>query len=125
VVVVKKAAEIPATRCLRCRRALSAAASVSAGYGPGCRARIRAAALTASPAEFTAAQIARARELLADGGLIPTSRAGIYQSVSSDGAAVYLTHGAGCTCPAGARGNGRTCYHRAAAWILAAPGKAA
>jgi hypothetical protein len=89
------------------------------------RPTVTAAALTAPRAEFTAAQIGQARELLADGGLIPTSRAGIYQSVSSDGAAVYLTHGAGRTCPAGARGNGRTCYHRAAAWILGAPGKAA
>ena len=119
------AANTPASRCLRCRRALTAAASISAGYGPGCRARIRAAALAASPAEFTAAQVARARELLADGGLIPTSRAGVYQSVSSDGATTYLTHRAGCTCPAGTRGNGRTCYHRAAARILGATPKAA
>jgi hypothetical protein len=125
VVVVTKAAEIPATRCLRCRRALTAAASVGAGYGPGCRARIRGAALATSPAEFTAGQIARAPELLADAGLIPTSRAGVYQSVSSDGATIYLTHGAGCTCPAGTRGNGRICYHRAAAWILGAARKAA
>ena len=75
--------------------------------------------------EFTAAQVARARELLADGGLISTNRAGVYQSVSSDGATTYLTHRAGCTCPAGTRGNGRTCYHRAAARILGATGKAA
>ena len=119
------AAETPAARCLRCRRTLTAAASISAGYGPGCRARIRAATLTTSSPEFTAAQVARARELLADGGLIPTSRAGVYQSVSSDGATTYLTHRAGCTCPAGTRGNGRTCYHRAAARILGATGKAA
>ena len=119
------AAESPAARCLRCRRTLTAAASISAGYGPGCRARIRAATLTTSSPEFTAAQVARARELLADGGLIPTSSAGVYQSVSSDGATTYLTHRAGCTCPAGTRGNGRTCYHRAAARILGATGKAA
>ena len=125
MVIVTKAAEIPGPRCLRCRRALTAVASISAGYGPGCRARIRAAALTTSSAEFTAAQVARARELLADGGLIPTSHAGVYQSVSSDGATTYLTHWAGCTCPAGTRGNGRTCYHRAAARILGATGKAA
>jgi Family of unknown function (DUF6011) len=125
VVVVTKAAETPATRCLRCRRALTAAASISAGYGPGCRARIRAAAFATSAGEFTAAQLARAGELLADGGLIPTSRAGVYQSVSSDGTTIYRTHPAGCTCPAGTRGNGRTCYHRAAARILGATGKAA
>jgi Family of unknown function (DUF6011) len=122
VVVVTKA---PAPRCLRCRRALTAAASISAGYGPGCRARIGAAALAASSAGFSATQVTRARELLADGGLIPTSRAGVYQSVSSDGTAIYLTHPAGCTCPAGTRGNGRACYHRAAARILAVTGKAA
>jgi Family of unknown function (DUF6011) len=125
MVVVTVAAESPAARCLRCRRTLTAAASISAGYGPGCRALIRAASLTTSPAEFTAAQVARARELLADGGLIPTNRAGVYQSVSSDGATVYFTHRAGCTCPAGTRGNGRTCYHRAAARILGTAGKAA
>ena len=125
MVVVTKAAEVPATRCLRCRRALTAAASISAGYGPGCRARIRAAALPTSSAKFTAAQITRARELLADGGLIPTNHAGVYQSVSSDGGTTYLTHRAGCTCPAGIRGNGWTCYHRAAAGILSATGKAA
>ena len=119
------AAETPAARCLRCRRTLTAAASISTGYGPGCRARIRAAALAASSAEFTAAQVARARELLADGGLISTNRAGVYQSVSSDGATTYLTHRAGCTCPAGTRGNGRICYHRAAARILGTTGKAA
>jgi Family of unknown function (DUF6011) len=124
-VVVTTAAASRATRCLRCRRTLTATASISAGYGPGCRALIRAAALTTSPAEFSAAQVAQARELLADGGLIPTHRAGLYQSVSSDGAAVYFTHRAGCTCPAGTRGNGRTCYHRAAAGILGATGKAA
>jgi hypothetical protein len=122
---VTKAAETPATRCLRCRRSLTATSSISAGYGPGCRARIRAAALATSSAEFTAAQVARARELLADGGLIPTHRAGVYQSVSSDGATTYFTHRAGCTCPAGTRGNGRTCYHRAAARILGAAAKAA
>ena len=119
------AAETPAARCLRCRRTLTAAASISAGYGPGCRARIRAATLTTSSPEFTAAQVARARELLADGGLIPTNHAGVYQSVSSDGGTTYLTHRAGCTCPAGIRGNGWTCYHRAAAGILSATGKAA
>jgi hypothetical protein len=121
---VTTASGTPATRCLRCRRTLTAAASISAGYGPGCRARIHSAALTTA-AEFTAAQVARARELLADGGLIPTSRAGVYQSVSSDGVTTYLTHRAGCTCPAGTRGNGRNCYHRAAARILSATGKAA
>src|SRR5258707_1361523 len=55
-------------RCLRCRRKLRAAASIAASYGPVCRARIRAAALAAALAEFTAAQVDKARELLADGG---------------------------------------------------------
>jgi Family of unknown function (DUF6011) len=110
-------------RCLRCGRILTAAASIAANYGPICRARIRAAALTAALAEFTAAQVAKARELLADGGLVPSTRAGVYRSVDSDGVTVYLTHWAACSCAAGR--HERPCYHRAAVRILGATMKAA
>jgi hypothetical protein len=62
-------------RCLRpgCGRKLTAPASVKAGYGPVCRARIRAAALAEAVKDFTAKQVEKARELIADGGLVPTS----------------------------------------------------
>ncbi len=59
-------------RCLRCGRALSATASVRTGYGPGCRARIRAAAVADALRDFTAAQVDKARELIADGAIVPT-----------------------------------------------------
>ena len=110
-------------RCLRCGRSLRASASITAGYGPVCRARIRAAQLAAALRDFTADQAAKARELIADAGLVPTRHAGVYRAVSSDGTSTYLTHPAGCSCPAGLRG--RRCYHMAAARVLTATGKAA
>lgn len=113
------------TRCLRpgCGRVLRAPASVKAGYGPVCRAKIRAAALAEALRDFTAAQIEKARELIEMGGLVPV-RPGIFRTVSSQGDETYLTAATGqCNCPAGLRG--RRCYHGAAARTLAASGKAA
>lgn len=102
------------TRCLRCGRRLTR----SVGYGPTCRARIRAAEQAAHLADFTAAQVDKARELLADGGLVPTTREGVFRSVGSDRVTVYLTHLGGCTCAAGR--HDRLCYHRAGVRILEA-----
>jgi hypothetical protein len=106
-------------KCLRCHRTLRSASSVSAGYGPVCRARIRVAALNEAIKGFSLAQVDKARELIADGGILPTNRLGIYRSVSSRGDGTYLTHRNGCNCPAGLRGRG-ACYHMGAARILAA-----
>ncbi|MEU8040891.1 helix-turn-helix domain-containing protein [Streptosporangium sp. NPDC049078] len=75
--------------------------------------------LNANLADFKPAAIDKARELIESGGILPTSRPGIYTAVSSDGAVTYLVHRCGCSCPAGARGK-HLCYHRAAAAILAA-----
>jgi hypothetical protein len=111
------------TRCLRCGRRLHAAASVKAQYGPGCRARIRAAAIAQAVKDFTAQQVDKARELIADGGLVATSRPGIYRAVSSDGTKTYLVHHATDNCPNGLRAK-NPCYHVAAVRILTA-GKAA
>ena len=105
-------------RCLRCRRVLRAPASVAAGYGRGCRARIRATAVRAAvtlAGYYTAAQVAQAAELIADAAVIPTRLATVFRTVATDGTAVYLTSAAGCTCPAR-----KQCYHRAAVTILAA-----
>lgn len=111
------------TRCLRCGRLLHSAKSRAAAYGPVCRARIRAAALAAAVADFTAAQVAKARELISDGGLVPTRRAGVFRAVSSDGQASYLAHAAACNCPAGLRSR-KACYHSLAVRIVSA-GRAA
>lgn len=101
-----------ATRCLdpRCGRILRAAASIDCGYGPVCWARIRraAAAITLG----TSAQAADAAELIEDGGVVPTGRARVYRTVSTDGSECYLTHPAACTCPAGLKS--KLCYHRLA-----------
>ena len=107
-------------KCLRpgCGRKLTAPASVACGYGPVCRARIRLAAITEAVRGFAQAQVDKARELIADGGLVPTGRPGVFRAVSSNGTDTYLVHSATCNCPAAL--HGRQCYHVAAARILAA-----
>ena len=107
------------TKCLRCGHKLW----VSKGYGPVCKAKIRLAALNEAIRGFATRQVEAARELIADGGLIPTGRPGVFRAVSSNGTDQYMVHSAVCNCPAGLRG--RPCYHLAAARILAASGKAA
>ncbi len=117
------ATSMPAARnCQRCGRILTAAVSIAKGYGPGCRARIRAAAAaSAALRDFTVSQIDRARELIADLGIVPSGFAGVFRTVSSTGQEYYLTSPSGCNCRAGL--NGRRCYHRAA--VIAFTGKAA
>lgn len=66
---------------------------------------------------FKPAQVDKARELVEQGGILRTSRPGLYTAVSSDGTVTYLVHASGCTCPAGQRGK-HQCYHRASAAIL-------
>jgi hypothetical protein len=67
-------------------------------------------------ADFKPFQVDKAREVIEQGGILPTSRPGIWTAVSSDGTTTYLVHEAGCTCPAGQKG--RACYHRAAVALL-------
>jgi hypothetical protein len=100
------------TRCLRCGRKLTA----STGYGPTCLRKIRAAALDAARADFTAEQQAKADELIRDGGIAALAP-GLYEAVSSKGDATYATDGHSCSCPAGAKD--RRCYHQLGARILA------
>jgi hypothetical protein len=105
--------------CLRCHRALRSAASIKAGYGAWCRAKIRAAALAEAVKDYSAKQIEKARELIADGGLVRTNRDGIFRAVSIDGTTSYLVAAAGnCNCRAGLLA--RACYHVAAARMVTA-----
>jgi hypothetical protein len=124
-----EAVETQDARCLRCGRQLRAARSVEAGYGRHCKAKIRAAAQAAAIADFTAAQVEKARELISDGGLVPTNRAGVYRAVSSRGDVTYLVTAEGqCNCTWALRsGRGAGCYHVAGARILeaATPGRKA
>jgi ribosomal protein S14 len=104
-------------RCLRCGRKLR----VSQTYGPVCRARIRAAAAAEAVKGFAAAQVEKARELIEDGGLVPTSRPGVFRAVSSDGERTYLTHRETCNCPSGLRRlTAVSCKHSLAARLVLA-----
>lgn len=107
-------------KCLRCGRKLTAARSISNGYGRTCRARIIASAGKAvERAEYKPVQVAKAVEVIELGGIVRTTPA-LYLAVSSDGATRYEVDqvARSCTCKAGARGV--RCYHLAAAEILAA-----
>lgn len=104
------------THCLRCRRVLRSAKSVSLGYGPTCQRKVREAAKAEIIATYKPHQIAKAEELIEQGALIPL-RAGIYLAPSSDGERTYRTHRAACSCPAGIKGI-HPCKHRIAAHIL-------
>jgi hypothetical protein len=115
-------------KCLRCgrvRRFRSAeAAAKAAPTGRVCAMRIRLAAMTEAVKGFASAQVDKARELIADGGLVPTGRPGVFRAVSSRGDGSYLTHPATCSCAAAKRGKATPCYHSLAARIVLA-GKAA
>jgi hypothetical protein len=116
--------EAHAARCLRCGRVLLSQTSVARGYGAWCRAKIRAAALAEALRDFTAAQVEKARELIADGGLVPTTRPGVFRAAGSKGDTSYLAHSATCLCPGGLRSRS-ACYHSLAVRIVLASGKAA
>ena len=117
---MSNATETPAShtaRCLRpgCGRKLRAASSIAAGYGRVCARKIRAAAIAEAKADFTAKQVAKADELIRDGGIIQQAP-GLYVVVSGDGDRTYATDGHSCTCDAGA--HDVRCYHLLGARIL-------
>jgi len=105
----------PSRNCTRCGRRLTSAKSVALGRGPRCEAAVqREAKACAAKSE----QLAKALELLADGG-VETLRPGrVWLVVASNGVDRYRTAPMACTCPAGVRG--RTCYHQLAVGLLAA-----
>lgn len=106
--------------CHRCGRRLTSAASVARGYGRTCRAKVREAANVVDLTEYKAFQVAKAAELIEQGGIVPTGRRDLYLAVSSDGTARYMVDAVerSCSCPAGDKG--RRCYHLLAADILTA-----
>jgi hypothetical protein len=101
-------------RCFRCRRVLRSAASLAAGAGPACQARIRAAE-AAVAADFSAAQVRAALALIAAGSVTATARPGTYLVAGSDGVTVYLTTWDSCGCK-GARFS--RCKHQCAVRFL-------
>jgi hypothetical protein len=105
----------PRRNCTRCGRPLTGARSVALGCGPVCDRKVRA---EAAAADAKPEQVAKALELLADGG-VETLRPGrVWLVVASNGVDRYRTAPTGCTCPAGVRG--RACYHQLAVGLLVA-----
>lgn len=104
------------TKCRRCHRTLTAKASRTAGIGPACARRELAGKL----ARFHGWQVAKAREVVELGAVVPLSRKGIFGVVSSDGTTTYIvdTREQSCTCRAAM--HGLACYHIPAALLLAA-----
>jgi hypothetical protein len=111
----------PTTHCHRCGRQLTDPKRIAAGYGRTCAAKIAEAAQAAALTE-TAAQMAKATELVTDGGIVRITRT-VYLATSSDGSVRYEVNPAAgihgtCTCRAGQYG--RRCYHILAAELLTA-----
>ncbi len=103
-------------KCGRCHRVLRSARSCREGYGPGCRAIMRAAAIAAVKG-FTWAQIERARELIELRAVVATKRPGVFL-VAGSGGAVYKSHSQTCNCPSGLRRlTACTCKHSLAVRI--------
>lgn len=105
------------TKCRHCRRVLRSAKSVSLGAGPKCLRKVRDAEQTADLRDYKPSQIDAARELIADGAIIPL-RSVVFLTVSTDGTETYRSAPTGCNCPGGLKG--RRCYHTAAARLLLA-----
>jgi uncharacterized protein DUF6011 len=107
-------------RCLApwCGRKLTARKSVDRGYGDVCYRRICEAAEREILAGVKPEQAAKVRQLIADGGIIPARRPGVYQAVAEDGERLRLTHSHGCNCESGLRRRPVTCYHTLAARVL-------
>ena len=116
-------------KCLACGRTryfrTAAAAAKAAPNGRICRVKIVMAAMAEAAKGFAAKAVAKAMELITDGGLIATSRPDVFRAVSSDGSQAYLTHPQTCSCAAARRGRAVPCYHSLAARIAVAARKAA
>jgi Family of unknown function (DUF6011) len=108
-------------KCLGCGRTLRSAAAIARGYGSGCWAKVRKAEATADLSAWTPAQVESARELIEDGGVVPSTREGVFHTVSTDGTEVHVTHRDGCTCTNGLLTRpSRPCLHRCAVVIILA-----
>lgn len=105
------------THCLRCGRALRSTKSTALGYGPTCHRKVREAAKAEIVAQYKPTQVAKAEELIEQGGIVAIRGHRVFQVVASDGTTTYKTAPQGCTCAAGLKGK-HVCYHRVAAHIL-------
>lgn len=112
--------ETHTAKCKRCHRVLRSADSIARGMGRTCARKARQeAAAKLVLANYSAVQVEKVRELLADGGVARVDHH-LFLAVASNGIDRYEinTTTAACSCKAGQ--NGRNCYHLAAAQLLAA-----
>jgi hypothetical protein len=105
------------TNCLRCGRALRSAKSCAAGYGPTCQRKVREAAKAEVVSQYKPTLVAKAEELIEQGGIVALRGRRVFQVVASNGTDTYKAAPQGCTCAAGLKGK-HVCYHRIAAHIL-------
>jgi hypothetical protein len=101
-----------------CHATLTSARSVARGIGPVCERKERQEN-AARAAGIKPTTLQKARELIADGGILPIRGRRVFRAVSTDGTATYLTAPQACSCAAGVKGR-HVCFHRAAATLLAA-----
>lgn len=105
-------------KCGRCHRFLRSERSCREGYGPGCRAIMRAAAITAAVRGFSASQIEKARELIELRALVATRNPRVFLVPSGDGGTFYKSHPETCNCESGRRRlTACTCRHSLAVRI--------
>jgi len=109
-------------KCLGgCGRTLRSAEAVARGYGSRCWAKIRKAAKQADLSAWTPQQVEQARELIEDGGVVPSTRPDVFHTVSTDGTEVHRTAEHGCNCTNGLKTHQpRPCFHRCAVAIVLA-----
>lgn len=104
--------------CRRCRSLLTDPRRVAKGIGRRCEREERRER-AARAAGFKPAAVDKARQLIADRGIVPVRGRRVFAVVSSNGTGRYLTAPQTCNCPAGLKAR-HACYHRAAATMLAA-----
>jgi hypothetical protein len=103
--------------CLRCGRTLTSAKSIALGYGPTCSAHIRKATKSDTVTAHKPQAIAKATELIEQGGILPLRGRRVFTVISSDGIATYKTAPPAAPARPGSRAV-HICYHRVAAQIL-------
>lgn len=103
--------------CRRCHRPLTKSASL--GIGPRC------AAIEAATEGLNAKQVDKMTQVIEDNAVVPTNRKQVWNIVNEAGEVIHVAHLSGnCTCAWGLRRDSadtKTCYHVAAARLLARP----
>jgi hypothetical protein len=106
-------------RCRKCGRKLVGQRAIECGYGERCRRFVYRAARVL---EADGLPARRAASALLEKRLVPTGHKGTWYCKSSDGTDRYITAPNTCSCK-GARFRpvATSCYHSAAATVLATP----